>query len=96
MDKVKGFISEADYADMSQGFSRERDRLQRMVAEGERQMASLDEKIEAGDYRRKLIEQYSDLEHLNRQIVDTLIDHISVGKRIKGTKDVPIEIYWNF
>ena len=55
-----------------------------------------DEKIEAGDYRRKLIEQYSDLEHLNRQIVDTLIDHISVGKRIKGTKDVPIEIYWNF
>lgn len=44
MDKVKGFISEADYADMSQGFSRERDRLQRMVAEGERQMASLDEK----------------------------------------------------
>ena len=96
MDKVKGFISEADYADMSQGFSRERDRLQRMVAEGERQMASLDEKIEAGDYRRKLIEQYSDLEHLNRQIVDTLIDHISAGKRIKGTKDVPIEIYWNF
>lgn len=96
MDKVKGLISEADYADMSQGFSRERDRLQRIVAEGERQMASLDEKIEAGDYRRKLIEQYSDLEHLNRQIVDTLIDHISVGKRIKGTKDVPIEIYWNF
>lgn len=96
MDKVKGFISEADYADMSQGFSRERDRLQRMVAEGERQMASLGEKIEAGDYRRKLIEQYSDLEHLNRQIVDTLIDHISVGKRIKGTKDVPIEIYWDF
>lgn len=96
MDKVKGLISEADYADMSQGFSRERDRLQRMVAQGERQMASLDEKIEAGDYRRKLIEQYSDLEHLNRQIVDTLIDHISVGKRIKGTKDVPIEIYWNF
>ena len=96
MDKVKGFISEADYADMSQGFSRERDRLQRMVAEGERQMASLDEKIEASDYRRKLIEQYSDLEHLNRQIVDTLIDHISAGKRIKGTKDVPIEIYWNF
>ena len=96
MDKVKGFISEADYADMSQGFSRERDRLQRMVAEGERQMASLDEKIEASDYRRKLIEQYSDLEHLNRQIVDTLIDHISVGKRIKGTKDVPIEIYWQF
>ena len=81
---------------MSQGFSRERDRLQRIVAEGERQMASLDEKIEAGDYRRKLIEQYSDLEHLSRQIVDTLIDHISVGKRIKGTKDVPIEIYWQF
>lgn len=29
-------------------------------------------------------------------MVETLIDYISVGKRIPGTKDVPIEIHWNF
>lgn len=35
-------------------------------------------------------------EHLTRQMVEALIDHILVGKRIPGTRDVPIEIYWNF
>ena len=50
----------------------------------------------AGDNRRELIEQYTNLEHLTREIVETLIDYISVGKRIPGTRDVPIEIHWNF
>ncbi len=96
MDKVKGLISESDYADMSRGFSTERDRLERVIADGEKQLAELDEKIAAGDNRRELIEQYTNLEHLTREMVETLIDYISVGKRIPGTKDVPIEIHWNF
>lgn len=48
------------------------------------------------DNRRQLIEQYTNLEKLDRKTVDTLIDYISVGKRIPGTKDVPVEIHWNF
>lgn len=96
MDKVKGLISESDFADMSKGFSTERDRLERVIADGEKQLAELEEKIAAGDNRRELIEQYTNLEHLTREIVETLIDYISVGKRIPGTRDVPIEIHWNF
>ena len=30
------------------------------------------------------------------EIVEILIDYISVGKRIPGTRNVPIEIHWNF
>ena len=96
MDKVKGLISESDYVDMSKGFTTERDRLERVIADGEKQLAEIEEKIAAGDNRRELIEQYTDLEHLTREIVETLIDYISVGKRIPGTRDVPIEIHWNF
>ena len=96
MDKVKGLISESDFVDMSKGFSTERDRLERVIADGEKQLAELDEKIAAGDNRRELIEKYTNLEHLTREIVETLIDYISVGKRIPGTRDVPIEIHWNF
>ena len=59
-------------------------------------IAVAEEKIAAGDNRRELIEQYTNLEHLTREIVETLIDYISVGKRIPGTRDVPIEIHWNF
>lgn len=96
MDKVKGLLSESDYVAMSKDFTTERDRLERMIADEERQLSELEEKIAAGDNRREIIEQYTNLEHLTREIVETLIDYISVGKRIPGTRDVPIEIHWNF
>lgn len=96
MDKVRGLISEGDFAELSKGFSAERTRLERVVVETEKQLVQLEEKIAAGDNRRELIEQYTNLDHLTREVVETLIDYISVGKRIPGTKDVPIEIHWNF
>ena len=60
------------------------------------QLAELEARIQAGDNRRALVERYVDLDHLTRDVVETLIDHIEVGKRIPGTKNVPIEIHWNF
>ena len=48
MDKVKGLISESDYVDMSKGFTTERDRLERVIADGEKQLAEIAEKIAPG------------------------------------------------
>lgn len=96
MDKVKGLLSESDYVEMSRDFTTERDRLKRVVAECEKQLSEIEEKIAAGDNRRELTSQYTNLEHLTREVVEILIDYVSVGKRIPGTKDVPIEIHWNF
>lgn len=95
MDKVKGLLSENDYMVMSKDFIAERDRLERMIAEGERRFAELEEKIAAGDNRRDQIEQYTNLKHTNQEIVETLVDHILVGRRIPGIRDVPVEIHWN-
>lgn len=96
MDKVKGLITDDDFVEMSRDFSVEKERLQKMVADGEKKLIELDEQIETGDNRRELIEQYTSLEHLTREMVVTLIDHIKVGRRIPGTRNVPIEIHWNF
>lgn len=96
MDKVKGLISESDYVEMSKEFTADRDRLDRVIADGQKQLSEIEEKIAVGDNRRELIEQYTNLEYLTREIVEILIDYISVGKRIPGTRDVPIEIHWNF
>ena len=96
MDKVKGLITESDFMELSKDFSVQKDRIERMIADGEKQLVEIDEKIAAGDNRRELIEQYTNLEHLNREIVETLIDYVSIGQRIPGTRDVPIEIHWNF
>ena len=96
MDKAKGFISEKDYVAMSHDFIKERERLEQSISDSERQIREIDLKLAAGDNRRELIEQYTHIEHLSREMVETLIDYISVGKRIPKTRDVPIEIHWNF
>lgn len=96
MDKVKELISDNDYIDMMKVFNEERTRIQRMAIEGEKQLEKIEERIAAGESKRQLISQYTNLEHLSREIVETLIDHIFVCKRIAGTRVVPVVIHWNF
>ena len=96
MDKIRGLITEADYVEMSEEFAADRGRLKLLIADLDAQIKSVEEKAAAGDNRRELIDHYSDLEHLNREMVEILIDYILVGKRIPGTSNVPIEIHWNF
>lgn len=96
MDKVKGLISESDFRDLSKDFTTGKERLERVVIDGQKWLAEIDKKIEADGNPYELIEQYINLEHLSREIVEALIDYISIGKRIPGTKNVPVEIHWNF
>lgn len=96
LDKVKGIISESDYLDLSKDFSTEKDRLENLVNETQKKITIVESKIQVGDNRQKLIEQYTNLEYLDRETVEKLIDYILVGKRIPGTNDTPIEIHWNF
>ena len=96
MDKVKGIVSEEDYISMADSFAAERDRLDMQIKEADRRLEELEAQMLAGDQRQELIQRYTNVEHLTREMVEILIDYISVGKRIPGTHEVPIEIHWNF
>jgi hypothetical protein len=96
MDKVKGLLNDSDFSALSKELSGERARLERVLEDGRRQLGSLEDRMAVGDSRKDLVEQYVNQKHLTREAVEILIDHISVGKRIPGTRDVPIEIHWNF
>ena len=93
---TKGILSEQDYLDLSKDFVTQKERLEKLVADTQKQLDTLERKMEDGDNRRQLIEQYTNLEHLDREIVEKLIDYILVGKKDPVTKEVPIEIHWNF
>ena len=95
MDKVRGILAESDYVDMVKHFTDERSRLGLAVEDGERQLSEIDTKIAMGDNRRELVERYVNLDHLTRDIVDTLIDYISVDS-VPRSKDVTVEIHWKF
>ncbi len=73
----------------------QKERLEAQVLECQKQIAEIDVKIAVGD-NRELIEKYVKVEHLTREMVEILIDKIMVGKRIPGTRNIPIEIHWNF
>ena len=96
LDKVKGILSETDFLELSKDFSTEKERLEKLVIDSQKKLDVIERKMQAGDNRRQLIEQYTNLEHLDREIVDKLIDYILVGKKDPVTKNVPIEIHWNF
>ncbi len=96
MDKVRGVLTEADYAEMSMAFAKDRERFERLLQSAKEQLGELDARLQAGDNRRALVERYISPERLNRDMVDVLIDRIEVGRRIPGTKNVPVEIHWSF
>lgn len=96
IDKVKGIITEEDYIEMSKDFTRNRDRFERMIADNVMKIKAIDEQIQSGESRQDIVRRYANIEHLTREMVEILIDHITIGKRIKGTQDIPIEIHWNF
>ena len=66
------------------------------MADMQKQLDVIERKIQTGDNRSQLIEQYTNLEHLDRETVEKLIDYILVGKKDPETKEVPVEIHWNF
>lgn len=96
LDKVKGIISEKDYIEMSKSFTVEKDRLEAIVEENKQRLTQINDTIARSENRQEIISKYINLDHLDREIVETLIDFIYIGKRIEGTRDVPIEIHWNF
>ncbi len=96
LDKAKGLICEADFTELSKDFTTQKQRLEAKVLECQKQIAEIDVGIAAGDSPRERIEQYVKAEHLTREMVQILIDRIIVGKRIQGTRNVPIEIHWSF
>lgn len=94
LDKIKGIISETDYVEFSREFEKDRRELEEIVSEKERELNEIEEKISAGDNSRELLEQYSHMEKLTREAVETLIDKIVVHKRKQGEKMQKIDIFW--
>ena len=95
-DKAKGIITEAEYLEFSKEFSDKKKGTENLIQELKETDKKLDDRIKSNDNRQKIIEEYTNIERLDREIVQKLIDHICVGKRIKGSQDVPVEIHWNF
>ena len=96
LDKVRGILTEEDYLDMTKAFSIEKQRMEEALELCRKQILEIEERQKAGENRKELVETYIHMEHLTREMVEALVDHVDVGRRISGSRDVSITIYWNF
>ena len=96
MDKVKGLISDFDFADLSKSITEQRIELEKQFGEISDRYDTIEKKIAKGYNRNELLEQYKNMDHITREAVEALIDHIVVSKREKGAKTQQIDIFWNF
>jgi len=96
LDKVKGIITENQFVEFSRNFTNEKERFEMLIVENKNQISNIKKKIQVGDNHRQLIEQYTNINALDRETVEKLIDYVLVGKRDEQTKEVPVEIHWNF
>lgn len=96
LDKVKGLLTDQDYWELSQDFTAERRRWEALAEQGQKQLAELEARRGAAEDPRALVEKYTRLEHLTHEMVEILIDHITIGKRKPGEALPPIEIHWRF
>ena len=96
LDKVKGVLTEDDFINLSKELHRDKRKYESLISQSQDQLSDIEQKLTLSTSRRKTIENYINIDSLNHEIVDTLIDFIVVGKKDPETKEIPIEINWNF
>lgn len=96
LDKVKGIITEEDFQSLSKDFQESRRNLDRLIDEKRARRSHLDADHCNVLSKRQKIEKYTPITKLTRDIVEELIDYISVGKKNPETGEREIEINWSF
>ncbi|MCI5585467.1 MAG: recombinase family protein [Lachnospiraceae bacterium] len=99
MDKAKKIITENDFLFLKSGFDEE-------LEQKEKRELALNDKLKkiaasADKIKNKMdiLEQYKNIDHLDRVIIDNLIDYIEIGrseKKIHKNDLPPINIHWKF
>jgi hypothetical protein len=95
-DKVRGLIIEDEFIAITNELRSQKSMYQKMLDEAKDKIITLNAKKNSFTDKKSVIEEFVSTQKLNRVVIDTLIDHIDVGKNDRETKKHPIEIHWNF
>ncbi len=96
IDKVRRVITEEEFIELSKDFTDKREIFRDRISKCEKRLMDIEARQVPEFDRSAIVDKYIKIDHLTREMVEILIDKIVVGKRIQGSRNVPIEIYWNF
>jgi predicted nucleic acid-binding Zn-ribbon protein len=96
LDKVKNIIDDNQFIEYSKNFHDDKNKLEKLIAGLQEEVERHNNKLQSNSDKKQIVEEYAEITELDRDIVDKLIDYIYVGKRDPETKELPVEICWNF
>ena len=99
IDKVKGIITEQEFMDLKSSFQMDARIYSYKIQEINNRLSDLKQKGEQECSVKDILKRYRNIEHLDRTIVETLIDYIEIGRndsKIHKSDLPPIMIHWKF
>lgn len=92
-DRLSGIITSEQYKIFADRFTKETEEIKARITSAEEQLKILENAKEAERDVKSLIERYSNIEQLTRDIVDSFIDTVYIGDYTEG-EPRPITIDW--
>lgn len=99
LDKTKEIITEKEFIDFRNSFQVDIDMYEEKLGQTTRCLEALEKEIVEERSVKDILQKYRNIEHLDRTIIDTLIDYIEIGRNEhKVHKDdlPPMIIHWKF
>lgn len=94
VDKVNGLISQEQFIEFSKDFNKEKTNLENVLVEKEKRLLEINNVQDLLKSKRQILEKYINVTELSREMVDNLINYISVGQKDQIIKKKNIEIHW--
>ena len=94
--KLRHNITEKEYIDSMICISDEKNRAENRIIDLSTQLNEIEKKLSIAADKQALIAKYCRSKVLTKDMVDTLIDYIEIGKMDPATKETPVVIHWNF
>lgn len=98
IDKVNGIISQEDFIELNQSLNQKRKEYEEKIDRLEEYIRKLEDDRKKICNKRELLQKYIMQTELTRDIMETLIDYVEVGKRTGNRRSggIPIKIHWKF
>ncbi len=99
VDKANGLVSDNEYIEFRKDFSEEIERYRKLQADRTSDLEALEAEGKNIRSKEEILKKYKNVSKLDRDIMDSLIDYIEIGrceKKVHRNDLPPIVIHWKF
>ncbi len=94
MQKVNESITQEEFVSLSAELRKDKEHIETLLAEKQAKLLELNNEQDTLKSKKQILEKYTNVTELTREMTDNLIDYITVGQKDPITKKKEIEIYW--